>query len=273
VKKVFLAMVSALVLISTMALSASAEAVISGSAQVAGPAFAGNVSAQSTLANATTRVAFVQADDTGAINGNTTSIASGHYNKVFAHDTRKGHTVVLVIQTLTDPGSQTRTVRGISSRMGTFKFVNSYNDGADNEIWICRDTTGAADTLTVHTSTNAWNAFAIEFNRPATGFVNGGGRVGNPNYLAKQSWKLSRVAAGDIAFVAVDTADAFNTGPAAPWKYYNSGYWSFINGTSAAWRVARSSAPLTATWQTDGGLSSSQGVVLSFRKHRRKNLT
>jgi hypothetical protein len=273
VKKVFLAMVSALVLITTMALPASAGAVISRSAQVAGPAFAGRVSAQSNVANATTRVAFVQADDTGAINGNTTSIASGHYNKVFAHDTRKGHTVVLVIQTLTDPGTQTRTVRGISSRMGTFKFVNSYNDGADNEIWICRDTTGAADTLTVHTSTNAWNAFAIEFNRPATGVVNGGGRVADPNYLAKQSWKLSRVAAGDIAFVAVDTADAFNTGPAAPWKYYNSGYWSFINGTSAAWRVARSSAPLTATWQTDGGLSSSQGVVLSFRKHRRKNLT
>jgi hypothetical protein len=272
VKKILLAMVSALVLMTTMALSASAGTVISGSAQAARPAFAGNVSAQSTAANATTRVAFVQADDTGTINGNTTSIASGHYNKVFAHDTRKGHTVVLVIQTLTNPSTQTHTVQGISSRIGTFKFVNSYNDGADSEIWICTDTTGAADTLTVHTSTNAWNAFAIEFNRPATGFGNGGGRVADVNYLANQSWKLSRVAAGDIAFVAVDTADAYNTGPAAPWKYYNSGYWSFINGTSAAWRVARSSAPLTAIWQADGGESSSQGVVLSFRRHRRKNL-
>jgi hypothetical protein len=273
VKKILLAMVSVLVLITAMALSASAETVISGSAQAAGPAFAGNVSAQSTAASATTatttRVAFVQADDTGTINGNTTSIASGHYNKVFAHDTRKGHTVILVIQTLTNPGTQTDTVRSISSRMGTFKFVNSYNDGADNEIWICTDTTGAADTLTVHTSTNAWNAFAIEFNRPATGFVNGGGQVADLNYLAKQRWTLSRVAAGDVAFVAVDTADAYNTGPAAPWKYYNSGYWSFVNGTSAAWRVARSSARLTATWQTDGGESSSQGVVVRFRRHRR----
>jgi hypothetical protein len=276
VKKILLAMVSALVLITAMALSASAETVISGSARTAGPAFAGNVSAQSTAASATTTttatsVAFVQADDTGTINGNTTSIASGHYNRVFAHDTRKRHTVILVIQTLTNPGTQTDTVRSISSRMGKFKFVNSYNDGADNEIWICTDTTGRADRLTVHTSTNAWNAFAIEFNRPATGFVSGGGRVADLNYLAKQRWTLRHMAAGDIAFVAVDTADAFNTGPAAPWKYYNSGYWSFVNGTSAAWRVARSSARLTATWQTDGGESSSQGVVVSFRRHRRKS--
>jgi hypothetical protein len=272
VKKILLAMVSALVLITAVALSASAETVISGSAQAAGPAFAGHVSAQSTAASAsttTTRVAFVQADDTGTINGNTTSIASGHYNKIFAHDTRKGDTVILVIQTLTNPGTQTDTIRSISSRIGTFKFVNSYNDGADNEIWICTDTTGRADTLTVHTSTNAWNAFAIEFNRPARGFVNGGGQVADLNYLAKQSWTLRRVAAGDVAFVAVDTAYAYSTGPAAPWKYYNSGYWSFVNGTSAAWRVARSSARLTATWQTDGGESSSQGVVVSFRRHRR----
>ncbi|WP_300608025.1 hypothetical protein [Trebonia sp.] len=252
-KKILLAMVSALVLITAMALPASAETVISGSA------------ASATTATTTT-VAFVQADDTGTINGNTTSIASGHYNKVFAHDTRKGHTVILVIQTLTNPGTQTHTVKSISSRMGTFKFVNSYNDGADNEIWICTDTTGAADTLTVNTPTNAWNAFAIEFNRPATGFVNGGGKVADLNYLANQSWTLSRVAAGNIAFVAVDTLEAYNTGPAAPWKYYNSGYWSFVNGTSAAWRVAKSSAPLTATWQTDGGESSSQGVVVRFKR-------
>ena len=229
---------------------------------------AGNVSAQSTAASATTTttttVAFVQADDTGTINGNTTSIGSGQSNQVLAHDTGIGHSVVLMIQTLTNPGTGTDTVTSVSSKMGTFQFVNSYNDGADYEIWVCTDTTGAADTVTVTTPTNAWDAFAVEFNAPATGFVNAGGQVVNLPYLSDQSWTVSPGAAGNVAVVGVDTNDAYNTGPAAPWTYYNSGYWSFFNGTSAAWQVAPSSAPLTATWQTDGGESSSQGVVLEF---------
>ena len=227
---------------------------------------AGNVSAQSTAASATTTttVAFVQADDTGTINGNTTSISSGKSNQVLAHNTGIGHTVVLMIQTLTNPGTETDTVTSVTSGMGTFQFVNSYNDGADYEIWVCTDTTGAADTVTVTTPTNAWDAFAVEFNAPATGYVNAGGQVFNPPYLGDQSWTVSPGAAGNVAVVGVDTDDAYNTGPAAPWTYYNSGYWSFFNGTSAAWQVAPSSAPLTATWQTDGGESSSQGVVLEF---------
>jgi hypothetical protein len=208
--------------------------------------------------------AFVQADDTGTFNGNTTSIGSGRSNQVLAQNTGIGHSVVLEIQTLTDPGTQTDTVTSVSSGMGTFQFVNSYNDGADTEIWVCLDTTGAADTVTVTTPTNAWDAFAVEFNAPATGFINGGGAVTDPNYLAKQSWTLSPGAAGNIVVLAVDTLDAFVTGPAAPWTYYNAGYWDFPNGTSAAWQVAPSSSPLTATWRTDGGLSSSQGVVLEY---------
>ena len=227
---------------------------------------AGNVSAQSTAASATTTttVAFVQADDTGTINGNTTSISSGKSNQVLAHNTGVGHSVVLMIQTLTNPGTETDTVTSVTSGMGTFQFVNSYNDGADYEIWVCTDTTGAANTVTVTTPTNAWDAFAVEFNAPATGYVNGGGQVFDPPYLGNQSWTVSPGAAGNVAVVGVDTDDAYNTGPAAPWTYYNSGYWSFFNGTSAAWQVAPSSAPLTATWQTDGGESSSQGVVLEY---------
>ncbi len=209
-------------------------------------------------------VAFVQADDTGTINGNTTSISSGHSNQVLAHDTGIGHSVVLMIQTDTDPGTETDTVTSVSSGMGTFQFVNSYNDLADFEIWVCTDTTGAADTVTVTTPTNAWNAFAVEFNAPATGFMNGGGQVVNLPYLGNQSWTVSPGAAGNIAVIGVDTLDAYTTGPAAPWTYYNSGYWSFFNGTSAAWQVAPSSSPLTATWVTDGGESSSQGVVLEY---------
>jgi chitodextrinase len=227
---------------------------------------AGNVSAQSTAAAATTTttVAFVQADDTGTINGNTTSISSGQSHQVLAHNTGVGHSVVLMIQTLTNPGTETDTVTSVSSGMGTFQFVNSYNDGADYEIWVCTDTTGAADTVTVTTPTNAWDAFAVEFNAPATGYVNAGGQVFDPPYLSDQSWTVSPGAAGNVAVIGVDTLDAYNTGPAAPWTYYNSGYWSFFNGTSAAWQVAPSSAPLTATWQTDGGESNSQGVVLEY---------
>jgi len=209
-------------------------------------------------------VAFVQADDTGTFTGNTTSLGSGTYHQVLAKNTGIGHTVVLVIQTLTAPGTQTDTVTSVASGMGTFHFVNSYNDGADYEIWVCTSTTGAADTLTVNTPTNAWDAFAVEFNQPATGFVNGGGTVTNPGYLANQSWTVSPGAAGNVALVAADTADAYETGPAAPWTYYNHGYWSFFNGTSAAWQVAQSSAPVTATWETDGGESNIQGVVLQY---------
>jgi hypothetical protein len=209
-------------------------------------------------------VAFVQADDTGTFNGNTTSIGSGQSNQVLAHDTGIGHSVVLMIQTLTNPGTETDTVTSVSSGMGTFQFVNSYNDGADFEIWVCTDTTGAADTVTVTTPTNAWNAFAVEFNAPATGFANGGGQVVDLPYLGDQSWTVSPGAAGNVAVIGVDTLDAYTTGPAAPWTYYNSGYWSFFNGTSAAWQVAPSSSPLTATWVTDGGESSSQGVVLEY---------
>ena len=184
---------------------------------------------------------------------------------MLAHDTGIGHSVVLMIQTLTYPNvTETDTVTSVTSGMGTFHFVNSYNDGADYEIWVCTDTTGTADTVTVTTPTNAWDAFAVEFNAPATGYVNGGGQVFDSPYLGDQSWTVSPGAAGNVAVVGVDTNDAYNTGPAAPWTYYNSGYWSFFNGTSAAWQVAPSSAPLTATWQTDGGESSSQGMVLEF---------
>ena len=209
-------------------------------------------------------VAFVQADDTGTINGNTTSIGSGQSNQVLAHDTGIGHSVVLMIQTLTSPGTETDTVTSVSSKMGTFQFVNSYNDGADFEIWVCTDTTGAADTVTVNTPTNAWDAFAVEFNTPATGFVNGGGQVVNLPYLGFQSSTVSPGAAGNLVVIGADTADAYESAPAAPWTYYNSGYWSFFNGTSAAWQVAPSSSPLTATWVQDGGESSSQGVVLKY---------
>ena len=131
----------------------------------------GSPSQFTTESSGSSSVAFVQADDTGTINGNTTSISSGKYNQVLTHNTGIGHSVVLEIQTLTDPGTQTDTVTSISSGMGTFQFVNSYNDGADTEIWVCLHTTGAADTLTVNTPTNAWNAFAVEFNAPAIGFI------------------------------------------------------------------------------------------------------
>jgi hypothetical protein len=223
-----------------------------------------SISNTTTTTHSSSSVAFVQADDTGTINGSTTSIGSGQSNQVLAHDTGIGHSVVLMIQTLTDPGTETDTVTSVSSGMGTFHFVNSYNDGADFEIWVCTDTTGAADTVTVTTPTNAWDALAVEFNTPATGFVNGGGQVVNLPYLGDQSWTVSPGAAGNLVVVGTDTADAFESAPAAPWTYYNSGYWSFFNGTSAAWQVAPSASPLTATWVQDGGESSSQGVVLEY---------
>jgi hypothetical protein len=247
----------------TTTVPSGAYVLVSEATNSAGSAFSSGVSI--TVNTPSPSVAFVQADDTGTINGNTTSIGGGQSNQVLAQDTGIGHSVVLMIQTLTDPGTETDTVTSVSSGMGTFHFVNSYNDGADTEIWVCPDTTGAADTVTVTTPTNAWNAFAVEFNTPATGWVNGGGQVVDdlPS-LGDQSWTVSPGAAGNIAVIGVDTLDAYETAPAAPWTHYNSGYWSFSNGTSAAWQVAPSSSPLTATWVTDGGESSSQGVVLEY---------
>ncbi len=221
-------------------------------------------STTTTTTGSSSSVAFVQADDTGTFTGNTTSLSSGTSHQVLAHNTGVGHTVVLQIQTLTDPGTETNTVTSINSSIGTFQFVNSYNDGADYEIWVCLNTTGTGDTVTVNTPTNAWDAMAVEFNKPATGFINGGGQVLSPGYLANQSFTVSPGAAGNIAVIGVDTLDAYETGPAAPWTYYNAGYWDFPNGTSTAWQIAPSSAPLTATWQTAGGESSSQGVVLQY---------
>ena len=208
--------------------------------------------------------AFVQADDTGTFTGNTTSLSSGTSHQVLAHSTGIGHSVVLMIQTLTNPGTQTDTVTSVNSSIGTFQFVNSYNDGADYEIWVCLNTTGAGDAVTVNTPTNAWDAFAVEFNAPATGFINGDGAVNDPGYLANQSWTVNPAAAGNIAVIGVDTSDAYVTGPGSPWTYYNHGYWSFSNGTSAAWATAPSKSPMTATWETDGGESNSQGVVLEY---------
>ena len=217
-----------------------------------------------TGAPSSSSVAFVQADDTGTFTGNTTSLSSGTSHQVLAHNTAVGHAVVLQIQTLTNPGTQTDTVTSVTSAMGTFQFVNSYNDGADYEIWVCLDTTGTSDAVTVNTPTNAWDAQATEFSAPATGFINGGGAVTNPNYLGNQSWTVSPGAAGNVVVIGADTLDAYVEGPAAPWTFYNAGYWVFDNGTSVAWQVAPSSAPLTATWETDGGLSNAQGVVLEY---------
>ena len=152
-----------------------------------------SASTTTTSTPSSSSVAFVQDGDTGTFTGNTTSLGSGLPGQVLPHDTGIGHTVVLVIQTLTDPGTQTDTVTSISSNIGTFHFVNSYNDDADNEIWVCTNTTGAADTITVNTPTNAWNAFAIEFNAPATGVVDGGGQVFEQPALPQQS-ELDRLA-------------------------------------------------------------------------------
>jgi hypothetical protein len=223
-----------------------------------------STSTTTTTTGSSSSVAFVQADDTGTFTGNTTSLSSGTSHQVLAHNTGIGHSVILNIQTLTDPGTQTNTVQSVTSPMGTFVKVNSYNDLADYEIWVCLNTTGAGDTVTVNTSTNAWDAFAVEFNKPATGYVDGGGAVSNPNYLANQSWTVSPGAAGNVVLVGADTLDAYVTGPPAPWTFYNHGYWDFPNGTSAAWQVASSAAPVTATWETDGGESSAQGVVLEY---------
>lgn len=217
-----------------------------------------------TTTTSSSSVAFVQADDTGTFTGNTTSLSSGTSHQVLANNTGIGHSVILNIQTLTDPGTQTNTVQSVTSPMGTFVRVNSYNDLADYEIWVCLNTTGAGDTVTVNTSTNAWDAFAVEFNKPATGYLDGGGAVSNPNYLANQSLTVSPGAAGNVVLVGADTLDAYVTGPPAPWTFYNHGYWDFPNGTSAAWQVASSAAPVTATWETDGGESSAQGVVLEY---------
>ena len=62
-----------------------------------------STSTTTTTTPSSSSVAFVQADDTGTINGNTTSIGSGQSNQVLAHDTGIGHSVVLMIQTLTVP--------------------------------------------------------------------------------------------------------------------------------------------------------------------------
>lgn len=212
----------------------------------------------------TTVAAFVQADDTGTFTGNTTSLSSGTSHRVLASNTGIGHSVILNIQTLTNPGTQTNTIQSVTSAMGTFVKVNSFNDNADNEIWVCLDTTGTSDAITVNTTTNAWDAFAVEFNHPATGFINAGGAVSNPDFLQNQSLTVNPLKAGNVVLVAADTADAYVTAPAAPWSFFDQGYWTFVNGTSAAWQVTSSAAPVTATWETDGGLSSDQGVVLEY---------
>jgi hypothetical protein len=222
-----------------------------------------STSTTTTTAPSGSSVAFVQADDTSTIDGTTAGISTGNSSQVLAHNTGIGHAVVLMVQTL--PGnSDTDTITSISSAMGTFQFVNSYNDGADMEIWVCLDTTGASDKVAVNTPTNAWNAFAVEFNAPATGFVNGGGLNDNPPYLGNQTITVNPLAAGNVVAVAADTADAYNTYPAAPWTNYNSGYFSAINGTAAAWQVASSASPVTATWNTDGGPGNVQAVVLQY---------
>ena len=57
----------------------------------------------------------------------------------------------------------------------------------------------------------------MEFNAPATGFINGGGALTDPGYLANQNWTVWPGAAGNVAVIGADTLDAYVTGPAAPW--------------------------------------------------------
>ena len=207
---------------------------------------------------------FVQADDTGTFTGNTTSLSSGTSHQVLAHNTAVGHSVVLMIQTLTNPGTQTDTVTSVNSAMGTFQFVNSFNDGADYEIWVCLNTTGASDAVTVNTPTNAWDAFAVEFNAPATGFINGGGSVSNPSYLANQSWTVSPEAAGNIAVMVEGHARCLRDRACGALDVLQRGVLVVRQRDLGGWQVAPSSSPLTASWVTAGGESSSQAVVLEY---------
>ena len=91
-------------------------------------------STTTTTTPSSSSVAFVQDGDTGTFTGNTTSLGSGQSNQVLPYDTGIGHTVVLVLQTLTypaprqipSPASPQTSVPSISSTRTTMMPTTRY---------------------------------------------------------------------------------------------------------------------------------------------------
>jgi hypothetical protein len=209
-------------------------------------------------------VALVQVSDTGVYTGNTTGIGSGVTSQILANNTGIGHCVVLMIQSLSLTPND---VTAVTSGMGTFVRVNSYayqTLAAEDEIWVCLSTTGAAKTVTVTCNSHAWQACAIEYDTPATGALDGG-----QNYQASANPETITVlplAAGNLVVIFQDSVNNFVDPPVSPWSIFATGvYWNTVtNGTSAAWQVAPSTAALSANWPTGGLEALTTAALIEF---------
>jgi hypothetical protein len=214
----------------------------------------------------------VQCSDTGVYTGNTTAIGSGTSAQILGANTGIGHCVVLMIQSLV---ATTDSVTAVTSGMGTFTRVNSYTyTDADDEMWVCLSTTGAADSITVTCpSSDAWQAGAFEFDTAAIGAVDGG-ENSQSDTTVSETITVSPLAVGNLVIVFQDSVNNFTDILGSPWSIFATGTYfnTFTNGTSAAWLFASSTSSVTATWpggQTPahgpgGGAALTQAALIEF---------
>jgi hypothetical protein len=210
-------------------------------------------------------VTFVQASDTGVYTGNTTGIGSGDTAQILGSNTGTGHSVILLLQSLSE---STDSITSVTSGMGTFTRVNSYaypNIAAEDETWVCLNTTGASDSITVTCpSSDAWQGFALEWSTPANGATDGGG-----NYQANavtESITVSPLAVGNLVIVFQDSVNNFTDTLGSPWSIFGSGVYfnTESNGTSAAWQIVTSTASVSASWSVGGGEAVTSGAVIEY---------
>lgn len=192
-------------------------------------------------------LAEVQKSDTGA-----SSIPSGTSKQVLPANATLGNKVVLFIY----PTSTAQTVSSVTSPIGTFTKVSGEASpaGFDLEWWVCSNVTGAADTITVNTTTGNWIAQATEF----SGGVGTAETVtGNSTTSTNATQVVTPPADNSIVLVGalVDSTD-FTGGPSSPWVNYSAGFFSLVNGVQPTYQITSSMTPVTAAWT-----NTSQGWV------------
>lgn len=184
-----------------------------------------------------------------------TNYSSGTAGSVLPEPCGIGTCVAVLIQAST---TTLDAVSSVTSSMGTFSRVNATAaSGSDIEWWVCLDTTGASDAITVTTSGGVvWNAFGFEVYGGVASSVAGGSAsaVGD----TEPSLGVS-CAVGDAVLVGGEMSPGTAT-PPSPWSTTIGTL--YAGAMVAAW-YGTPSTSVTATWGTSTANWATLGLVLT----------
>lgn len=179
------------------------------------------------------------------------STASGSAYNVLSSNVSVGHGVLVCVL----PQDTSGTITSITSSIGTFTFIGRSVSSAHIEWWYCSSATGAAQAITVTTSsTNNWIAYAQEWSASFSAASAGTGASGN----SKSPSASMTPTSGQLVLVGFGIATGVNPEasalPSSPWSngtastFWNQTSSGGAGGGGVAYQTASSGSTLSAYW-------------------------